>query len=78
MAASRSDERWVSPPLVPREAPAPWRAALPFRLVTLVLVALAVLLLVLAYRAFSGATAEDPGVGAVGLLPSAARSFSGA
>ena len=77
MAGSRSDERWVSPPLVPREAPSRWRSALPFRLAALVLAVLAVLLLVLAYRVLSGATAQDPGVGAAGSVAPAVRTVAG-
>jgi hypothetical protein len=57
-------ERWTRPPLVPREAPPSWRATWRFRLVGLLLLALLVAGAVQLYRALSGATAQDPGVGA--------------
>jgi hypothetical protein len=57
-------ERWVSPPLVGREAPSRARAALPFRLLVLVVLLVAVALLFLGYRAVSASLSQDPGVGA--------------
>ena len=57
-------ERWTRPPLVPREAPPAWRATWRFRLVALLLLALLVLGAVQAFRVLSGATAQDPGIGA--------------
>jgi hypothetical protein len=62
-------ERWVSPPLVPREPAPAWVAVWRFRLFALVILALVVLATVLVYRHFAGANAQDPGVGA---LPSRA------
>lgn len=61
-------EHYVRPPLVPREAPAAWRAVWPFRLVALVAVVLLGLLVFLLYQQLSGTTAQDPGLGAAGLL----------
>ena len=57
-------ERWTRPPLVPREAPPAWRATWRFRLAALLLLALLVLAAVQAFRVLSGATAQDPGIGA--------------
>ena len=57
-------ERWTRPPLVPREAPPAWRATWRFRLVALLLLALVVAGGVQRFRYFSGATAQDPGIGA--------------
>jgi len=70
-------EQYVRPPLVPREAPAAWRAVWAFRLTALVLLALAALVLVLVYRSLSGATSEDPGVGALPPPPALTWSASG-
>jgi hypothetical protein len=58
-------EQYVRPPLVAREAPAPWIAVWRFRVTAL---ALLVLLLILGYYVFqhlSGATAQDPGLGSL-------------
>jgi hypothetical protein len=55
-------EHYVRPPLVAREAPAPWIALWRFRLTAL---ALLILVLVLGYDAFehlSGAASQDPGL----------------
>jgi Na+/proline symporter len=57
-------EHYVRPPLVPREAPAAWRAVWPFRLVALLGVVLLGLLVFALYQQLSGATAQDPGLGA--------------
>jgi hypothetical protein len=57
-------ERWIHPPLVAREAPPAWRARWRFRLVALLLLALVVAGGVQLFRLLSGATAQDPGIGA--------------
>ncbi len=64
-------ERWVRPPLVPREAPPAWHAVWRFRIVALLLIAVLVWLGVLLYRELSGATAQDPGVEAGAVTPAA-------
>ena len=61
-------ERWVSPPVVAREAAPAWIALWRFRLMALVLLALLVVLAVLAFREFTGANAQDPGIDALGPL----------
>jgi hypothetical protein len=58
-------ERWVHPPVMAREAPPAWRAAWRFRLLSLLLLALLVVAGVVAFRQFTGANAQDPGVGAL-------------
>jgi len=58
-------ERWVSPPLVPREPRPAWVAVWRFRLAALVVLALLVLATVLLYRQLTGANAQDPGIGAL-------------
>ena len=58
-------ERWVSPPLVAREAPPAWIAVWRFRLIALLLLGLLVLTAVLVVRQFTGANAQDPGIGAL-------------
>jgi hypothetical protein len=55
-------EQYVRPPLVPREAPPAWRAVWRFRLVALLLLALAVLVGYRVFQEFSGATDQDPGL----------------
>ena len=62
-------ERWVSPPLVPREPAPRWVAVWRFRLGALLLLALLVLAVVLLYRQLSGANAQDPGIGALPPAP---------
>lgn len=57
-------ERWVSPPLVAREAPPAWVAVWRFRLLALLLLGLLVLTAVLVLRQVTGANAQDPGIGA--------------
>lgn len=57
-------ERWVSPPLVPREPRPAWVAVWRFRLFALLALALLVLATVLLYRQLTGANAQDPGIGA--------------
>ena len=61
-------ERWISPPLVAREAPPAWIAVWRFRLLALLLLALLVLIAVLVFRQVTGANAQDPGIDALGLL----------
>ncbi|MCW2667952.1 MAG: hypothetical protein JWN57_2914 [Frankiales bacterium] len=61
-------EHYVRPPLVPREAPAAWRAVWPFRLTALLAVLLLGLLVFALYQQLSGATAQDPGLGAAAVL----------
>ncbi len=56
----------MRPPLVGAEPLPTWRTVWPYRVGVLLLTALLVLLAVLGYRALSGATAQDPGVGALG------------
>ncbi len=57
-------ESYVRPPLVPREATPAWLVTWRFRLVALVLMAVVVLLGFRVYQYFSGATDQDPGIGA--------------
>lgn len=57
-------ERWVRPPVVAREASPPWRARWRYRLIALLLLALLVATGVQLFRVLSGATAQDPGIGA--------------
>lgn len=59
----------MHPPVVAREAPAPWIAAWRFRLLALVLLALLVFVAITVFRQLTGATGQDPGIGA---LPAAA------
>lgn len=61
-------ERWVSPPVVAREAPPAWIAVWRFRLLALLLLALLVVAAVLVFREVTGANAQDPGVEALLLL----------
>jgi hypothetical protein len=61
-------EHYVRPPLVPREAPPPWRAVWRFRLTALLLLALLVLLVYRLYQQFSGATDQDPGLSSLHAL----------
>ncbi len=61
-------ERYVRPPLVAQEPAPVWRAVWRFRLLGFVLLALLVLVGVLLFRSFTGATAQDPGLDALGTL----------
>jgi len=63
-------ERWVRPPVVAREAPPAWIALWRFRLLALLLLALLVLGAVALFRQVTGANAQDPGVGALGIVGS--------
>lgn len=58
-------ERYVRPPLLAREPAPAWRAVWRFRLLGLVALALLVLVAVLLFRELTGATAQDPGIGAL-------------
>lgn len=62
-------EQWVRPPVVGREPGRTWPARWRFRLVALLLLALLVAGGVQAYRVLSGATAQDPGIGAAAQVP---------
>lgn len=55
----------MRPPVVAREASPRWIAVWRFRLVALVVLSLVVVLAVLAFRQFTGANDQDPGVGAL-------------
>lgn len=61
-------ERYVRPPLVAHEAAPVWRAVWRFRLLGVVVLALLVLAGFLLFREFTGSTAQDPGLGALGAL----------
>jgi hypothetical protein len=61
-------EQYVRPPLVPREAPPPWRAVWRFRLTALLLLILLVLVVYRLYQEFSGATDQDPGLSSLHVL----------
>lgn len=61
---SGGGEHWTRPPLVPREAPPAWHATWRYRLVALLVLALLVAGAVQLFRVLSGATAQDPGIGA--------------
>ncbi|TAL19093.1 MAG: hypothetical protein EPN99_10690 [Frankiales bacterium] len=61
-------ERWVSPPVVAREASPAWIAVWRFRLLALVLLVAVVVLAVIAFRQVTGANAQDPGIDAIGAL----------
>lgn len=61
-------ERWVSPPVVAREAAPAWIAIWRFRLLALVLLAALVVLTVVVFRQVTGANAQDPGIDALGAL----------
>jgi len=60
-------EIYVRPPLVPHEPTPAWLVTWRFRLVALVLMAVVVLLGYWAFQYFSGATDQDPGIGAAGI-----------
>lgn len=61
-------ERWVSPPVIAREAPPAWIGIWRFRLLALVLLAALVVLAVVVFRQVTGANAQDPGIDAIGAL----------
>jgi negative regulator of sigma E activity len=60
-------ERWVRPPLVARERRPEWVDVWRFRLAALVVLAVLVVAVVLLFRALTGATAQDPGLGALAM-----------
>jgi hypothetical protein len=62
-------EHWVRPPVVAREAPPAWQAHWRFRVVALLLLAVVVAGGVQVFRVLSGATAQDPGIGAEPAVP---------
>jgi hypothetical protein len=70
-------EHWTHPPLVPREPPPAWRAAWRFRLVALLLLALLAAGTVQAVRVLTGATAQDPGIGAAPAPPAGVTAVVG-
>jgi hypothetical protein len=55
-------EQYVRPPLVAREAPAPWLAIWRFRVTALALLVLVVILGYVAFEHLSGAASQDPGL----------------
>ena len=61
-------DRYVRPVLLAREAPPAWLSVWRFRLVALVAISLLVLVAILLFRQFTGATEQDPGLEA-GRLP---------
>lgn len=61
-------ERYVRPPLVPREAPAAWLAVWRFRLTVLLLLAVLLLLVYTGFRHFSGAVSQNPGLSSLRAL----------
>lgn len=61
-------ERYVRPPLTAQEPAPAWRAVWRFRLLGVILVALLLLVGVLVFRSFTDATAQDPGLNALGML----------
>lgn len=58
-------ERYVRPPLLAKEPAAAWRALWCVRLLGLLGLALLLLAALLLFRELTGATAQDPGVGAL-------------
>ena len=55
----------MRPPVVAKEAPPAWIAVWRFRLLALLVLALLVLAALALFRQFTGANAQDPGVGAL-------------
>ena len=55
-------ERYVRPVLLAREAPPAWLGVWRFRLVAFVAISLLVLVAILLFRQFTGATEQDPGL----------------
>ncbi|MEO6206039.1 MAG: hypothetical protein ABIO67_11755 [Mycobacteriales bacterium] len=66
-------ESYVRPPLVPSEATPAWIVTWRFRLVALLLMAVVVLLGYRAFQHYSGATDQDPGIGAAKISLSSLR-----
>jgi hypothetical protein len=61
-------EQYVRPPLLAREAAPAWLAVWRFRLFALAVLALLVVVAVFVFRSLTGATAQDPGIGALSPL----------
>ena len=61
-------ERWVRPPVVAREPAPAWIAVWRFRLLALLVLGLLVVVAIVLFRQFTGANAQDPGVGALPTL----------
>ena len=55
-------ERYVRPPLVAREAPAPWIPIWRFRITALALLALLLIAGYVVFQHLSGAASQDPGL----------------
>jgi len=66
-------EHWIRPPLVPREPAPAWRAVWRFRLAALLLLGLLVLASYWLFQTLTGATAQDPGIGALPVAGVASR-----
>lgn len=58
-------ERYVRPPLLAREAPPAWIAVWRLRLMALLVLAVLVYLGFQLFQRLTGATAQDPGIGAL-------------
>lgn len=63
LAVRPSSERYVRLPLVPREAPAPWRATWRYRAVAVLLLAALTLGAVRLMQALTVASGQNPGMG---------------
>ena len=61
-------DRYVRPPLLAREPPPRWRAVWRFRLLGLVVMALLLGGLFLAFQALSETASQDPGLNSLGPL----------
>lgn len=59
-------DRYVRPPLLAREAAPRWRAVWRFRLLGLIVMALLIGGLFLAFQALSETTSQDPGLNSLG------------
>ena len=59
-------DRYVRPPLLAREPPPRWRAVWRFRLLGLVVIAVLLAGLFLAFQALSESTSQDPGLNSLG------------
>lgn len=59
-------ERYVRPPLLATEATPAWVVRWRFRLLALVVIGVLLILAVLLFRQLTGASAQDPGLGALG------------
>jgi hypothetical protein len=61
-------ERYVRPPVIAREPAPAWIAVWRFRLLALLVLAVLVAAGFVLFRQFTGATAQDPGIGALATL----------